>query len=178
MQAFATTLSRGDLLAVVAYVATLNGIANPEVASGNAAKASSAPALTSEAARGARLFTDAVRGFGRCATCHEVGGFGIPVAAPIAQVPTSVAALKTLATPNVKTGTTDDESMPVLILSDGRQSALFYDLTSAPPVQRNVLPGSVKFTAGSKWRHSAFIGGYSDAELTAILAYLRAVVQP
>ncbi len=34
--------------------------------------------------------------------------FGISVAAPIAQVPASVAALKALATPNVKTGVLDE----------------------------------------------------------------------
>jgi hypothetical protein len=119
-----------------------------------------------------------VRGFGRCATCHEVNGFGISVAAPIAQVPASVAALKALATPNVKTGTMDGESMPVLVLSDGKQSTLFYDLTSVPPVERNAQPGSVKFADGSSWRHSSVIGAYKDAELDAILNYLRVATEP
>jgi mono/diheme cytochrome c family protein len=178
MPSFAATLSRADLIAVAAYVATLNGIANPDAGSDAAgATVSAGPTLSGEAARGARLFTEAMRGFGRCSTCHEVGGFGISVAAPIAQVPASVAALKALATPNVKTGTTGDESMPVLVLSDGKQSALFYDLTSAPPVERNAEPGSVKFADGSNWRHSSVIGAYNDSELAAILAYLRAVIQ-
>ena len=97
------------------------------------------------------------------------------VAAPIAQLPASVAALKALATPNVKTGTLDDESMPVLVLSDGKQSTLFYDLTSVPPVERSAQPGSVKFTDGNAWRHSAVMAAYNDSELDAILAYLRAV---
>jgi mono/diheme cytochrome c family protein len=175
MVSFATTLSRPDLAAVVAYVATLNGVSNPDLGE---ADASSSPALTGEAARGARLFKEAVRGFGRCSTCHEVDGFGVSVAAPIAQVPPSVAALKTLATPNVKMGSTGGESMPVLVLSDGKQSTLFYDLTSAPPVERNAEPGSVKFTDGSTWRHSSVIGAYNDAELAAILAYLREVIKP
>ncbi len=105
MAPFATVLSRADLVAVVAYVATLNGVANPKIGSDDdAAPASTGPKFTGEAARGAQLFTEAVRGFGRCSTCHEVGGLGISVAAPIAQVPASVAAFKALATPNVKTG--------------------------------------------------------------------------
>lgn len=179
MASFATRLSRPDLAAVVAYVATLNGIANPNIGpGGGAAPAPSAPALTGEAARGARLFTEAVRGFGRCSTCHEVAGFGIPVASPIARVPETVAALKALATPDVKTAATAGESMPALVLREGRQDTLFYDLTSAPPVQRNAEPGSVKFTNGSNWRHSSVIGAYSDAELAAVLAYLRAVTKP
>lgn len=179
MPSFAAVLSRLDLAAVAAYVARLNGVANPDVGSDDA-PLSSKPALTGEAARGARLFTESVRGFGRCSTCHEVGGFGISVAAPIAQVPASVAALKALPTPNVKTGVVqadrDAESMPVLVLRDGKQSTLFYDLTSAPPVQRNAEPGSVKFSDGSNWRHSSVIGAYNDSELAAILAYLRAVI--
>jgi mono/diheme cytochrome c family protein len=179
MASFATTLSRADLVTVVAYVATLNGVANPKIGSDDDdAPASTGPKLTGEAARGARLFTEAVRSFGRCSTCHEVGGFGVSVAAPIQQVPTSVAALKALATPGVKTGTAGDESMPVLVLSDGRQGTLFYDLTSAPPVERNAEPGSVKFTNDSTWRHSSVIGAYNDAELDAILTYLRAAIKP
>ncbi len=100
------------------------------------------------------------------------------MAQPIAQVPASVAALKALATPDVKTGAVDGESMPVLVLSEGKQGTLFYDLTSAPPVERNGEPGSVKFADGSTWRHSSVIGAYDDAELAAILAYLRAVIKP
>ena len=177
MTSFATRLSRPEFVAVVAYVATLNGVANPNIG-GEATASSAEPALTGEAARGAKLFNQAVRGFGRCSTCHEVGGFGISVAAPIARVPASAAELKALATPNVKTGALDGESMPALVLSEGKQGTLFYDLTTAPPVQRNALPGSVKFSDGSAWRHSSAIGSYNDSELAAILAYLRAVVQP
>ena len=68
--------------------------------------------------------------------------------------------------------------MPVLLLSDGKQSTLFYDLTSTPPVERSAEPGSVKFTDGSSWRHSSVIGAYNDSELAAILTYLRAVIKP
>jgi mono/diheme cytochrome c family protein len=174
MASFAATLSPGDLKAVVAYVATLNGIANPDVGT----PTPSGPVLTGEAARGQLLFKEAVRGFGRCATCHEVAGFGVSVAQPIAQVPASVAAFKALATPDVKTGAVGDESMPVLVLSDGKQSTLFYDLTSAPPVERNAEPGAVKFTDSSTWRHDSVIAAYNDAELAAILAYLRAAIKP
>ena len=179
MVSFTTRLSRPDLVAVVAYVATLNGVANPDVSmDGGGNAASTRPTLTGEAARGARLFSEAVRGFGRCSTCHEVGGFGIPVAAPLSKVPASVAELRALATANVKTAAMRGESMPVLVLSEGKQGAVFYDLTSAPPVQRNAEPGSVKFTDGSNWRHSSVIGAYNDSELAVVLDYLRAVIKP
>jgi hypothetical protein len=86
--------------------------------------------------------------------------------------------LKSLTTANVKTGEVGGESMPVLILSQGKQGTAFYDLTSAPPVQRNAEPGSVKFTDASNWRHASVIGAYQDSELAAILDYLRAVIKP
>jgi len=178
MASFTTRLSPPDLVAVIAYVATLNGIASPDVSMDGVPNAvSTRPTLTGEAARGARLFSEAVRGFGRCSTCHEVGGFGIPVAAPIAKVPASVAELMVLTTPDVKTASMDGESMPALVLSQRKQSVVFYDLTSAPPVQRNAEPASVKFTDGSNWRHSAVIA-YAPSELAAILDYLRAVTKP
>ena len=100
------------------------------------------------------------------------------MAAPIANVPISAAALKALATPTVKTAALDGESMPALVLSDGKLSSVFYDLTSAPPVQHNAPPASVKFTDDSQWRHSSATGAYNDSELTAILAYLRAAIKP
>jgi mono/diheme cytochrome c family protein len=178
MASFATRLSPPDLEAVIAYVATLNGIANPDIRMEAGDAVSTRPALTGQAARGAKLFSEAVRGFGRCSTCHEVGGFGIPVAAPLEKVPASAAELKALATPDVKTGAMGGDTMPVLVLSQGKQSTTFYDLTSAPPVQRNAEPGSVKFTDGSNWRHSSVIGAYNDSDLTAILDYLRAVIKP
>jgi mono/diheme cytochrome c family protein len=177
MESYANKLPRPDLVAVVAYVATLNGIADPNIGGAQAA-VSPAPALTGEAARGAQLFIEAARGFGRCSTCHQVRDSGISVAAPIAKVLASVAELKALATPNVKTGAMGGESMPVLVLSEGKRNTVFYDLTTAPPVQRNAEPSSVKFTEGSNWRHSSVIGAYTDSELAAILTCLRAVIKP
>lgn len=179
MTSFTTILSRPDLAAVIAYVASLNGIMDQNIGGpGAAASLAPEPELTGEAATGARLFKDALRGFGRCSTCHELGGFGISVAAPIGRVPVSAAALKALATPNVKTASMNGESMPTLLLSEGKQETIFYDLTSAPPVERNAEPGAVKLTSGSNWRHASFISAYTDSELSAVLAYLRAVVKP
>ena len=174
MPAFGTTLSRPDLSAVVAYVASLNGIANASV---NLGSRPAEPALSPEAERGRALFFDAVRGFGRCSTCHEVNGIGISVTTPIAKIPADAAALRALMTPDVRTATVDGEAMPALIVSQGKTRALFYDLTSVPPVLRTVDPGTLKLSAGSAWRHSAVIGAYNDAELATILAYLREAIQ-
>jgi mono/diheme cytochrome c family protein len=180
MPAFGTTLSRPDLGAVIAYVASLNGIANPSInlGPGPGAVGPAEPALPAEAERGRALFFDALRGFGRCSTCHEVNGVGISVTTPIAKIPADAAALLALATPEVRTATVDGEAMPALIVSQGKTRALFYDLTSAPPVLRTVGPGALKVAEGSAWRHASVIGAYSDAELASTLAFLRAVVKP
>jgi mono/diheme cytochrome c family protein len=162
MPAFGTTLSRADLNAVVAYVAS-----GPVAAK-----------LSGDAARGRDLFSDSVRSFGRCSTCHEVAGIGIPIATPIVKVPADAAALKALATPQVSTATIGSESMPALMVSKKANAVMFYDLTSAPPVLRTESPASVQTRESSTWRHSSVISGYSDPELTAILSYLRAVGKP
>lgn len=175
MPAFGTTLSRADLNAVVAYVASLNGVTtlvNSQRPGIPIAK------LTGDAARGRDLFSDSVRSFGRCSTCHEVGGIGIPIATPIAKVPADVAALKALATPQISTAMIGSDSMPALVVSKKANAVIFYDLTSAPPVLRTESPSSVQTREGSTWRHSSVIGAYTDAELSAILSYLRAVVKP
>jgi mono/diheme cytochrome c family protein len=175
MPAFGTTLKRSDLNAVAAYVAVLNGIANPAPAGGDATPVR--PSLSSDAARGRDLFSEAARSFGRCATCHEINGIGIPVATPIATVPLNVAALRALATPHVRTALVDGENIPALIISEGKRATILYDLTSPPPVQRSLDPGAVKLTDGSNWKHASAMSSYSDSELASILTYLKAALR-
>jgi mono/diheme cytochrome c family protein len=179
MPAFGTALSRADLGAVISYVAGLNGIANPSInlGPGPGAAGPVEPALSAEAERGRALFFDALRGFGRCSTCHEVNGIGIPVTTPIGKIPADAAELRALATPDVRTATVSGESMPALIVSQGKTRALFYDLTSAPPVLRTVDPAALKVSEASAWRHASAIGAYNDAELSSILAYLREAIK-
>jgi mono/diheme cytochrome c family protein len=180
MPAFGTSLSRADLTAVVAYVATLNGITNPSInlGPGPGSAGPPEPALSAEAERGRALFFDAVRGFGRCSTCHEVNGMGISVTTPIAKTPAGVTALRALATPEIRTATVDGEAMPALIVGQGKTRALFYDLTSVPPVLRTMDPGALKVTEGSAWRHATVIRAYNDTELASILVYLKEVIKP
>ena len=173
MQGFASILPAPELQAVIAYVASLNGLSVADAAA--TAPATPAVVLSPAEERGKALLHDALRGFGRCATCHQVEGSGVPVADPIAVVPGSVRALKRLRTPKVATVHLDRERMPGLVLNQGAARTLFYDLTSAPPVRRNVETGSVTIKPGSRWRHASFIPTYTDAELENILEYLRVV---
>ena len=173
MRAFGTSLERRDPTAVIAYVASLNGLAAPGAGTSGERRTAE---LSPEAARGRDLFFDATRSFARCSTCHEVGGMGIPVATPIASIPVNVSALRSLATPGVRTAVIDGDSMPVLVVSAAKRRTIVYDLTSAPPVLRTEDPARVKLSSGSAWQHSALMGSYSDAELSAILAYLKAAI--
>lgn len=170
MPPFGKTLSNPDLNAVVAYVGSLNGLGNDTAASGKHKP------LSADAERGRVLFYDAVRSFGRCATCHEMNGVGLPVAAPIAKVPADAKALMSLETPRVATAKVQGESMPALVVSKGKARTIFFDLTSAPPVQRTFDSGEVEVTDGSAWKHASVIRAYNDAELSAIISYLKAVV--
>jgi len=171
MPGFAGVLPRGEMAAVLAYIGSLNGIAPSR---GPAQEAEAEDKLAPDAARGRGLFFDAVRGFGRCSTCHEVAGRGIPVASPIATVPSDVAALRQLATPQVHTATVAGETFPALVVSQGKNQVKVYDLTAPPPVLRTLAPASVQLKDGSSWRHSSVVSSYSDADLQAILAFLRA----
>jgi len=173
MQGFGNTLSRSDLTAVAAYVGALNGVATP-----NSAAAQPSKAPSPDAARGRELFSEATRSFARCSTCHEINGIGIPVTTPIAAVPASVAAMKALATPHVRTAAVDGETIPALVIGEVKGRMVLYDLTSSPPVERSLDPAAVKITEGGSWKHASVMSSYSDAELASILTYLRTAVRP
>lgn len=171
MLGFSTVLPAEELQAVIAYVASLNGIA----AGGVPVVAKPPVTLSPAAERGKALVHESLRGFNRCAACHEIEGSGVPVADPITTVPESVRDLKRLKTAKVATVRIGKERMPGLVLNQGAARTLFYDLTSTPPVRRNVETATVEIQPGSRWRHADFIRTYSDTELEEILEYLKAV---
>jgi mono/diheme cytochrome c family protein len=175
MPAFGTLLERADLLAVIAYVDSLNGVtppANPFLAGPEARK------LPPDAQRGRQLFADQVRAFNRCSTCHQVDGIGIAVASPLTSVPASLAALREIATPQIETATAEGDTFPALVLNKGGVQTKLYDLTTPPPVLRTFSKGVVTFQDGSTWRHASVLTSYNDQELETILTFLRAVVKP
>ena len=74
------------------------------------------------------------------------------------------------------TATIGGQAMPALVVANKSASVTLYDFTVAPPVLRTELPAAVQTREGSPWRHANVIGTYNDAELGAILGYLRTVV--
>jgi mono/diheme cytochrome c family protein len=176
MPAFGTDLPRTDLLAVVAYVDSLNGVTpsvNPALASGPAPRK-----LAPEAQRGRDLFADQVRGLTRCSNCHQVDGLGISVTLPLGAAPENVAALRQIASPKVETAMAEGDTFPALVLNKSGAQTKLYDLTAVPPVLRTFPKGVVSFKEGSGWRHAAMLTPYSDRELADIVAFLKAVVKP
>jgi hypothetical protein len=181
MPAFGSSLSAPALVAVIGYVAGLNGLVDAKIIlgpGGTVPQPPVGPALSVDSKSGRALFFDALRGFARCSTCHEVSGVGIPVATPISKVPADAGAVRALATPNVHTATVDGEMMPALIVSQGKTRSQFYDLTSVPPVLRTVDSAALKMVEGSTWGHESVIGSYNDVQLDSVLAFLREVVKP
>jgi len=183
MLPFGSSLPRAEIVAVVAYVASLNGITNPDLTfkaplGEQPEFGSEGVAVPPRAVPGRTLFFDAVRGFGKCATCHEMTGMGVPVTTAISKVPADVRALRALASPDVKIATVDGDAMPALVVSQGKQRTVFYDLTSVPPVLRTVDASSVAISSGSTWNHASVISSYNDADLSTILEFLRLTVKP
>lgn len=167
MQGYGSTLARADFNAVVAYVASLNGI-EPRSGSSNAAE----PKLPPEATRGRDLFFDSVRGAERCATCHQVQGLGIAIAS-IAKIPSTIAGLREPAMPNVRTARVGADRFPTLIVSEGGKRTVLYDLSILPPVLRTINSSDVGIVDYNAWLHSTVTKTYSDSELASILAFLR-----
>jgi cytochrome c553 len=165
MQGYGTVLARPDFNAVVAYLASLNGI---EPRNTN----ESGRPLPPQAQRGRDLFIDSTRGVNRCSTCHQGDGFGIAVA-PINTIPPNAAALRNIATPDVRQATVDGDRFPALIVSQGGRKVVLYDLTTPPPVLRTADAGSVKIGESAGWKHAPAMASYSDSDLDAILLFLR-----
>jgi cytochrome c553 len=168
MQGYGSILARPDFNAVVAYVASLNGI-RPAVGSGEPYVK-----LSPDAARGRDLFFDSVRGVNRCSTCHQVQGLGIAIA-PIAKIPANATALRNMATPDVRTAGLGADHFPAILVSEGGRRTVLYDLTTLPPVMRTVDSKALGIADSSSWMHSNVVKSYDDRELESILAFLRAV---
>ncbi len=168
MQGYGSILARPDFNAVVAYVASLNGIHPIGTSEEPSVK------LSAEAARGRDLFFDSVRGVNRCSTCHQAQGLGIAIA-PIAKIPANAAALRNVSAPDVRTARAGVDQFPAILVSEGGRRTVLYDLTTLPPVMRTVDSKSIGIADYSSWMHSIVVKSYDDRELESILAFLRAL---
>ncbi|MCP5114495.1 MAG: hypothetical protein GY953_27010 [bacterium] len=176
-------LSETEIEAVVDYMVS---ISKPAEGGARPATPESRPATTQppkpvplDVSRGKVAFFDATRGT-RCGTCHALEGWGVPVGPNLASaVPGSAVEIRELPTIGVQTARLDDEGeFPALVVEQAGGWVRLYDLSMPPPVLRTLPAAQVELQPGSSWTHAAVIPGYSDWELTDIIAYLRWLGNP
>ena len=66
-----------------------------------------------------------------------------------------------------------ENPFPALVAKKTASRLRVYDLSSRLPVLRTFAPEEVTVTPAASWSHSDPAGLYTDAELTAVLEYLR-----
>jgi cytochrome c553 len=157
MPKFEGTLSEDAIFAIAQYIKSLPAVAAPATA------AVIRRQLTGPEKEGRAVFFDATR-MGSCGVCHEADTWGAPVV-EIAQVPADAAALRAFQSSRVRTYSAGAETFAGLPVSDD----VVYDLNSPLPVRRRLKAAS----APVAWRHD--LERYNDAELSAVLRFLRAV---
>jgi hypothetical protein len=120
------------------------------------------------------LFFDAGRP-GACGSCHEIGGWGVPVSIALQDLRSArLADPRAVETPDVVTvRPTGEEPFPAVVSEKTPARVRVYDLSSRLPVLRTFSAKDVVLTPGASWRHSAAASLYSDEELAAISRYLR-----
>jgi mono/diheme cytochrome c family protein len=178
MPGFRATLKDEGLAAVVAYVMSLSGGVAPATAAPAYEPSADPPKFEGppEAKAGRDLFFDAVRGV-RCGTCHVAGEWGIAVGPNPALPNIQGSSIRSVRAANVRTAVSGGDRFPALVVEQKEDSVRVYDLTSAPPVLRNLRKAEVRFETGSSWSHAAAIQSYKDEELDRIASYLRWLAQ-
>src|SRR5262249_12388140 len=126
--------------------------------------------LPLDALQGRDLFSDPLRGFSRCSTCHQVDGIGIAVVA-ISRVPPDLAKI---AARNVKTVSIGSDRFQGLVLSRVGRLVSVWDLSVVPPVLRSTEASAVSIGTAVDWAHPTL---YSAPELEKIGVFLRAAVR-
>lgn len=130
---------------------------------------------------GRDLFFDLTRTY-RCSICHRLSGRGQAAGPDI----TNVAALKVADGPQVlRYGRprtvrtyllTTGERFAGVTLDRGAAFTRVYDLTSPPPVLRNLMNTDIQAVQrATTWRHGNVVRGYSLEEMQQIWNYVRFV---
>ena len=175
-------LSKTEIEAVVDYMLS---ISNPVEPGGQPAPTEARPAtpeapkpMPPDASRGKASFFDATRGT-RCGTCHSLEGRGVTVGPNLASiVHKSVAEIIELPTAGVKTAVFREDKFPALVVEREGGWIRLYDLSVPPPSLRTLPDTEVELQPASSWTHRDVIPGYSNRDLTDIIAYLRWLGNP
>lgn len=186
MPAWGDRLTDSDISDVVDYIQSLAN-APINVAGGPSTEAPVAPSpeksvdTPEEHRHGRDLFFDLSRE-NRCSICHRLNGNGAAVGPDI----TKVAAIRVTDGPQVlRYGR--PRGVRTIILKDGDRFAAViaertgsvtraYDLSSTPPVLRNLAPAEIQnIQRQSTWRHGTAVRNYSVEDMQSIWNYVRFV---
>lgn len=174
MPAWRGQLSEEEIRAVVAYMLGISANPGASLATAESRTETGARPMPGRVKAGRELFFDAVRGT-RCGTCHALEDWGVPVGPNLtAAALRSIEELRRPPLRSVKTARlASGEELPALLVEEKGGWVRLYDLTVAPPVLRTVAANELGWRDEARWDHAAFLRSYTDAELEAVLAYLR-----
>jgi hypothetical protein len=111
---------------------------------------------------------------GSCGYCHEIGDRGAPVSLALQDLRAARLDLKSVQSPGVITAQPSGEpAFPAVVAEKSNVRIRVYDISATLPVLRSFLPGEVKLSDGSGWKHTAATARYSADELTLIQRYLE-----
>ncbi|HEU0120097.1 MAG TPA: c-type cytochrome [Bryobacteraceae bacterium] len=186
MPAWGDRLTDTDIDDIADYIQSL--ATAPAAVMGNSAaeSPSAVPAEKSAEApeehrQGRDLFFDAAKE-ARCAVCHRLDGFGASIGPDVTKV-TAIAvsdAVQVLRYGRPRTVRTiilhDGDRFPGIVLDRTSAASRIFDLTSNPPVLRNLLASEIQsIQRQTNWRHGSAVRGYAPEELQAIWDYIRFV---
>lgn len=165
-------LNASELDAVIAYVVKISGGKLDPKLAGSAAE--TGPAIPADAKRGKELFFDAVRGEGRCSTCHALDEMGIAIGPNLLSSGAfDRDTLRNGKPATVRLAKAGSETFSALLVDQRPAETVVYDLALPLPVLRTFAKGEISFSSGAEWRHSKAVTKYSDADLDSVAAYLK-----
>jgi mono/diheme cytochrome c family protein len=170
MPGFKKELNQDKIGAIALYVLSLTG---PAVAEPAKLERRELPAALKA---GRALFFDATR-MGGCGTCHQADGWGIAIGPVFSQnLPADAAALRAYRSARAQRAEPQNEApFPALLVAATGTIVTVYDLSVPLPVLRTFPEKEIRFTPNAAWNHADTLRAFSDAELTSILSFLRAV---
>jgi putative heme-binding domain-containing protein len=175
MPSWKDRLNADQIRVVVDYIQSLAS-ATGEPVNVTASAAPAAPEAFDgppAAARGRELFF-ATNG---CGSCHALGGRGTAIGPDVSQAPKEQLT-PAIQSPRARLVQTirlkDGDTFPAIIGPEDGAFVQVFDLTSLPPVRRNLEKSEiVSKTPAPTWSHQAQTTGLTPEQLADIVAYIR-----
>jgi mono/diheme cytochrome c family protein len=171
MPGFRKEINDEGISAIALYVLSLAGPAAAEPAESAKPERRELPSALKA---GRALFFDATR-MGGCGACHLADGWGIAIGPGLDRnLPADAAALRAYRSEHAQRAEPQNEApFPALAVATGGPVVTLYDLSAPLPVLRTFAAKDIRLTPNGAWNHAETLRRFSDAELDAILRFLR-----